>query len=113
AAKGLAPEPGRVCWWEPLERTRQSQMSISTPRLAGDELFITSFYDGSLMLKLARDKPAEKVLWKAKGKSERADQTKALQSIMCTPVIKDGYIYGVCRYGPLRCLGGRTREPIS
>jgi outer membrane protein assembly factor BamB len=112
AVNGLDPETGKVYWSEPYELNRKSQMSISTPRLAGDQLFVTSFYDGSLMLKLAQDKPAAKVLWKAKGRSEQPDQTRALQSIISTPVLKDGYIYGVCSYGQLRCLQADTGERL-
>ena len=32
------------------------------------------------------------------------DKTVDLHSIMPTPVIKDGHIYGVCSYGEFRCL---------
>jgi outer membrane protein assembly factor BamB len=31
---------------------------------------------------------------------------------MCTPVIRDGYIYGVCSYGQLRCLDAKTGQRI-
>ena len=51
---------------------------------------------------------------------EQPDQTDALHSIISTPFFKDGYIYGVCSYGELRCLkadnGDRvwnTRKPTT
>jgi outer membrane protein assembly factor BamB len=60
------------------------------------------------------------VLWKSKVKSEQPDKTDYLHSIMCPPVLKDGYVYGVCSYGELRCLeaesGKRlwwTRKPTT
>jgi outer membrane protein assembly factor BamB len=31
---------------------------------------------------------------------------------MCTPVIEDGYIYGVCSYGQLRCLKAPSGERV-
>src|SRR5205085_570746 len=39
-------------------------------------------------------------------------QTEGLHAIMCTPVVKDGYIYGVCSYGQLRCLKLDTGERV-
>ena len=31
---------------------------------------------------------------------------------MCTPFLEDGYIYGVCSYGQLRCLKADTGERV-
>ena len=31
---------------------------------------------------------------------------------MCTPFLQDGYIYGVCSYGQLRCLKMETGERV-
>ena len=38
--------------------------------------------------------------------------TDALHSTMSTPFLEDGYIYGVCSYGQLRCLKAETGERI-
>ena len=63
-------------------------------RLAGDMLFLTAFYDGPLMLKLhGTQKPT--VAWQGHGTGEHPDETDGLHSIMVTPFLKDGYIYGV------------------
>src|SRR5207245_11756959 len=35
-----------------------------------------------------------------------------LNAVMCTPFLEDGYIYGVCSYGQLRCLKAETGERI-
>jgi outer membrane protein assembly factor BamB len=81
------------------------------PRLAaGDKLFLTSFYNGSMLLKLGGEKP--EVVWKSKVESENPKQTTDLHSIMPTPVIKDGYVYGVCSYGEFRCLKLDTGERV-
>jgi hypothetical protein len=55
-------------------------------------------------------KPA--ILWKGKSNSELPDKTDGLHSIMPTPYIRDGYIYGVCSYGELRCLKADTGERV-
>jgi outer membrane protein assembly factor BamB len=108
AVCSLNPETGKLYWSQPFES--RAALSIPTPRLAGDRLFITAFYNGPLMLQLANDKPAARVLWKGRSNSER--NTDGLHSIMTTPFIKDGYIYGVCSYGQLRCLRVTTGERI-
>jgi len=100
AAISLDPETGRVYWNQPFEA--QSGLTVATPRVSGDRLFISAFYNGSLLLKLDRDKPAATVDWRRHGQNERF--TDALHCLISTPVIDDGYIYGVCSYGELRCL---------
>jgi len=104
----LDPATGKRYWSEKF--FARSNLTIPTPRLAGDLLLVSAFYNGSLMLKLDRDKPAAEVLWKSKGRGERPGATEGLHAIMATPFIKDGYIYGVCSYGELRCLDARTGE---
>lgn len=108
AVNSLDPETGKVYWSEKF--TARQGLSIPTPQKSGDLLFITAFYDGPLMLRLAKDKPAAEVLWRGKGKSER--DTDGLHAIMCTPYFHDGHIYGVCSYGQLRCLKADTGERL-
>jgi outer membrane protein assembly factor BamB len=110
AVNGLDPETGKLLWSQPF-RVR-SDLTIPTPRLDGDRLLVSSFYDGSLLLQLATDKPGAKVLWKSKVASEQPQRTEDLHSIIPTPVIQDGYIYGVCSYGELRCLKEDTGERV-
>ncbi|MGE3803273.1 MAG: PQQ-binding-like beta-propeller repeat protein [Gemmataceae bacterium] len=98
----LDPATGKEYWSQPW-RIRAA-LSIPTPVQAGDYLFVSSFYNGSLLLKLDRDKPAASVVWESKCRGERPNQTTDLNSIMPTPFIRDGHIYGVCSYGELRCL---------
>jgi outer membrane protein assembly factor BamB len=108
AVDSLDPETGKVYWSQafPLK----SGLSVPMPRKDGDRLFVTAFYNGPLMLKFDRSKPAASVLWK--GKSESEMNTDGLHSIIPTPVIKEGYIYGVCSYGQLRCLKADTGERV-
>ncbi len=114
AVSGLDPKTGKVYWTEPFQL--KAGLSIPTPRVHGDRLLLTAFYNGPLMLQLGQDHPAARVLWRAReGVSER--KTDGLHSIMSTPVLRDGYIYGVSSYGQLRCLridsGERIWEDLS
>lgn len=108
SANSLNPETGEVYWTIPF-KSREG-LSISTPRKLGDWLFFTAFYDGSLMLRLDATKPAATEVWRSLKSSER--DTDNLHAIMCTPFLEDGYIYGVCSYGQLRCLKADTGERI-
>ena len=104
----LDPETGKVYWSHPFPV--RSGLSIPTPRVQDDLLFITSFYNGPIMLRLDREKPAASVVWRGKNTSER--NTDGLHSIMPTPFIDGDHIYGVCSYGQLRCLKTATGERV-
>lgn len=106
---GLEVATGERLWsqaWKP----KNMPIGVATPVKEGDRVFFTSFYDGSLLLKLDREKPAFEKLWKIVGKDEQ--NTDALHSIISTPVFEQGYIYGVDSYGELRCLDAATGERI-
>jgi hypothetical protein len=108
AANSLDPVTGKVYWSEPLKA--RSGMSIATPRKLGDLLFFTCFYNGSLMMRLAPGTPAATAIWRTEKISEK--DTTQLNSVMSTPFLEDGYIYGVCSYGQLRCLKAANGERI-
>jgi outer membrane protein assembly factor BamB len=110
SVNSLDPETGKLYWSEKLPV--QAGMSIPTPRMEDGKLFVTGFYCGSMMMKLDSDKPSEQLLWKEKGRSEHPQNTKALHAVMCTPFLRDGYIYGVCSYGQLRCLKADSGERV-
>ncbi len=108
AVNSLDPETGKVYWSYPLTRSIQSGMTIPTPRQYGGQLYLTSFYNGSLMLRVGKDKPS--LVWASKKVSEK--DTDGLHSVFATPIIEDGYIYGPCSYGQFRCLKADTGERI-
>src|SRR5207249_2872276 len=58
AVSALDPETGKVIWSYPLTPSVRSGMTIPSPRKSGDLLFLTSFYNGSLMLRVDSDKPS-------------------------------------------------------
>jgi hypothetical protein len=81
-----------------------------SPGLQNDYLFVSGFYDGSLLLRLDRDKLAVRKVWRRKGPSER--QTDSLHCCISTPVLQGEHIYGVDSYGELRCLDLYTGDRI-
>jgi outer membrane protein assembly factor BamB len=111
AVCGLDPVTGKTYWEVPF-RLHDSALAIPMPQFDGKRLFITSFYNSSLMIALDTGKPGATVLWQGKGKSEKPDRTATLHSIMPTPVFKDGFIYGVDSYGELRCLTAETGNRV-
>ncbi|HTI68491.1 MAG TPA: PQQ-binding-like beta-propeller repeat protein, partial [Candidatus Limnocylindria bacterium] len=106
AVNGLDPETGKVLWTEPWKLNYG--MSIATPRKVGDQLFLTCFYNGSMMLRFEAGKDAPVMDWRTEKMSER--NTTHLNCTMSTPFIEDGYIYGSCSYGQYRCLRADTGE---
>jgi outer membrane protein assembly factor BamB len=108
AVSALDPATGRVLWEQPFPI--RHGLTVATPVLSGNRLFVSAFYDGPMMMELAKDKPAARMAWKGRGGSER--QTDGLHALMCTPVIKDGHIYGVCSYGQFRCLSEKTGQRV-
>lgn len=113
AVNALNPETGEVYWTQPYgdRKFLKAGLAISTPRLAGDRLFLTAFYDGSLMLQLnGTQKPT--VLWQGQGRDSVPEATDGLHSIMVTPFLKDGHIFGVCSYGELRCLDAESGKRV-
>jgi outer membrane protein assembly factor BamB len=108
SVNSLDPETGQVYWSQPCKI--RSGMTIATPRKMGDLLYLTCFYNGSTMLRLDTNKPAATEVWASKKVSEK--DTDALHSTMSTPFLEDGFIYGVCSYGQLRCLKADSGERV-
>lgn len=106
---GLDPASGEVYWKFPF-KPRNMPIGVASPVSDGERLFFTSFYDGSLLLKLTQDKPGVEKLWHRVGPSEK--DTDALQSIISTPIILGDAIYGVDSHGELRCLDEKTGDRV-
>jgi outer membrane protein assembly factor BamB len=106
---GLDPATGKRLWKYDFEI--KFGLTAPTPRQVGtDKLFATAFYDGPVLLKIGAEKP--EVIWKGTSSIELEGRTDKLHSIMTTPFVKDGHIYGVCSYGELRCLKSDTGERV-
>ena len=106
---GLNPASGEVYWKHPFKPT-VTIIAIATPVLDNNRLFVSSFYDGSLMLKLDPSKLAVEQEWRRLGRDEK--HTDSLHAIISTPRLEGDFVYGVDSYGELRCLDARTGERI-
>ncbi len=106
---GLDPQTGEVYWQHAFPPTKMV-INVPTPVVSGNRVFLTSFYDGSEMLRLATDRLAVERIWRRQGASER--ETDALHSMISTPVILGDYVYGVDSYGELRCLDAATGDRV-
>ena len=105
AVVGLDPATGKKLWEHPWEIA--SALTAVNARLVNDSLlFLSGFYNGSLLLDIGGTEP--EVVWKSKSKGGQAavmpNNTVDLHSIMTTPFIQGDTIYGVCSYGELRGL---------
>ena len=108
SVNSLDPATGKVFWSYPWEV--RSGLTVATPRLSGDLLLLSSFYTSSKCFKLDATQPAATLHWEGKSFSEK--NTDTLHSIISTPFIENGHIYGVCSYGQLRCLKLDTGERL-
>ena len=103
AVVGMDPDSGEQLWSVPFKI--KANLTIAIPRQVGNRILVSSFYNGSMLIEPGLSKGMEpKVIWKGEGRGERPDQTKSLNSIMSTPWVDKGTIYGVCSYGELRAL---------
>lgn len=105
----MAPETGEVNWRYEF-KPRNMPIGVATPLVKDGHVFVTSFYDGSLMLKVNDDGKSVTKVWSAVGPNEK--MTKSLQSIISTPIWLDDHIYGVDSYGQLRCLEAKTGNRV-
>lgn len=112
ALTGLNPGTGEVIWSHkyPLDgKPARPEVTIATPRFDGRRLFVTQYYKGSAMFELTGNPPAATLLWNRHGKAG-VDFSDGLHTVMSTPVLKDGFIYGICGMGELRCLDAATGD---
>lgn len=109
SVSGLDPRSGKVFWRIPMQ-PRNMPIGVATPVVQGDRLFVSSFYDGSLLIQFDLDKPAAKQLWRRVGIDEK--NTDALHCMISTPILKGDHIYGVDSYGELRCLEMTTGDRV-
>ncbi|MCB1278526.1 PQQ-binding-like beta-propeller repeat protein [Prosthecobacter sp.] len=108
SVNSLDPATGKIFWSCPWDV--RAGLTVATPRLSGDLLLFSSFYTSSKCFKLNTTKPTAELQWEGKSFSEK--NTDTLHSLISTPFIEDGHIYGVCSYGQLRCLKLDTGERV-
>ncbi len=110
---GLDPDTGAVYWTQAYPVGREPQrpaVTIATVRHDGDLLFLSSFYHGPMMLKLAADHPAVSVLWR--GKSNDPTHPDGMHLLMAAPWLHGGHVYGFGASGELLCQDAATGKQL-
>ena len=114
SVSGLDPNNGKVFWSIEM-KPRNMPIGVPTPVVQGEYLFVSSFYDGSLLIKLDPNTPSARKLWRRIGVDEK--NTDALHAMISGPILKGDAIYGADSYGEFRCLdlksGDRIWEDLS
>ena len=107
----LEPTTGQTIWKHPY-KAKNMILNVADPVLNEDgrRLFLTAFYDGSFLFDLKPGSAAPELLWQRTGRSET--RTDALHSIIMTPLVRDGYAYGIDSYGEMRCLDLATGDRV-
>ena len=123
---GLDPKTGEVFWAHPMPPLKMP-IGIATPTVADNQIFVSSFYDGSLMIEVSKDSPESQLVWRARGKDERhtgsatvtlKDQVVreggpyGVHTMIGNPILKDGLIFAVDSYGEFRCLDALTGKRL-
>jgi len=101
----VEPATGKALWSFPL--TYRTATACS-PVVDGDIVFCTAGYDvggAACQVKKSGDKFTAEELWRVRNND--------LGSLWSTPVVKDGYLYGMISYkkfadGPLKCVDLKT-----
>lgn len=106
---GLKPLDGSIYWSLPLPPLKMV-MNISDPVYDAPYLFLSAFFDGSYLLELDQQRMTAKLLYHRHGSSERI--TDALHCCISTPLLRDGFVYGIDSYGETRCLDLKTGNRI-
>ena len=108
---GLNPETGKPFWSYPVPGSKWP-IGISTSILTAYQgeryLFTTNAHVGSALLLLDEEETAITEIWR-RNDTQSSDN---LHSLIPTPYIKDGYIYGTHQKGELRCLELLTGKQV-
>ncbi|MEC8557140.1 MAG: PQQ-binding-like beta-propeller repeat protein [Planctomycetota bacterium] len=124
---GLNPKTGKLLWRHAM-RSVNMPIGIATPSIDGDQIFVSSFYDGSLMIRKSKDALETDLVWRARGESEKRTGSKVvtradgrvefdernygIHTMIGTPIVQNGYIYSVDSYGEFRCLEAETGKRV-
>ena len=106
---GLDPLDGQQYWKYPFPPS-QMVIGIATPVFYKNQLLISDFFEGTLLLSVDPDRLAVRKIWHRKGESEV--NTDCLHSIISTPIYIGDYIYGADSYGEVRCIEASSGDRI-
>ncbi len=100
----LNPETGEHYWHVvfPEKKMQAAATSIITPQIVGDQLLVSEYYKGTLLLEIGSNPPSVKEVYRTN--REDPEHKHSINALMTTPVIRDGYVYGMTGDGDLRCV---------
>jgi outer membrane protein assembly factor BamB len=114
AIYGLEPATGKQLWsvrYPSKGRIQRPAVTIACPRPWANQLIVTSFYNGAMLIEVTPgDPPTAKVVWESK--SDNPMKPDTLSTTMTTPIFKGDYVYGICGFGELRCLDAKTGKQL-
>lgn len=106
---GLDPNNGNVYWSHPFPPSRMP-IGVGDPVVSGETIFVSSFYDGSLMVRAPKETLSSEVVWRAVGPDEQ--QTQSLHAMIGTCIVQDNLVFGADSYGEFRCLDATTGKRL-
>jgi outer membrane protein assembly factor BamB len=98
----LDPTSGKPYWQVPFILGR-APLALATPVLHGDFLLVVSFENGTKLLKLDRARPAASVVWETRLRPN---------SLMGTPLFREGHFYVADNYGEFQCIDATTGKRV-
>lgn len=109
SVSGLNPKTGQRHWSIPM-LPRNMPIGVPTPVISDGLIFVSSFYDGSMLVRFDPDALTAEKVWHRVGIDEK--NTDALHCMISGPIIKGDHIYGTDSYGELRCLNLSTGDRV-
>jgi len=106
---GVDVADGGLLWEHPSPYDRWP-IAISDPVFHEGHLVCSDAHKGTRVLRLREDPPGVELLWHRTGDTVR--KTGELHSLISTPQVMDGHIYGADHRGILRCLVLETGDQV-
>jgi len=98
---GIALDNGHVDWQIPYKVTYG--VSIATPIVRGDQLFVTGYWEGSKMIHLGKKADEATLAW---------EDNKNLRGLMSQPLERNGYVYSLDKTYGLTCFELATGKKL-
>ncbi len=111
---GLDPESGKALWtlaYPENGEPKRPAANISQARVIGDVLFVSSFYHGPLAVRFSKEKSEPIVAYRGNTSMEPSKQP-TLHTLMSTPAVVDGYLYGTGAMGEIQCVDAATGKRL-
>lgn len=109
SVNALDPSTGKLFWTIPWKI--RFGLTIPVPQMIDKEhLFLSSFYNGSMLLRLKENNGDPEIIYRTEKSSER--QTTHLHGIMNTAVLQGGHLFAACSYGQFRCMEALTGKRV-